>query len=154
MIEEIDDFAKHFGVRISLSQDMTVRRHGRYFLLSQQQKKLGLKDFFYAGMYLGKTKGGRFFPSFNLLRIINEKEANKIIVNKKAEWLFICGRDIFNRGVLEVIRSKIKGDYTLVLNKRHECLGFGKIVGDLGKKQSKVFVKNILDLGDFLRREQ
>ncbi|MEX2751501.1 MAG: hypothetical protein Q6366_006400, partial [Candidatus Freyarchaeota archaeon] len=45
-------------------------------------------------------------------------------------------------------------DYTLILNKNGECLGFG-LVKQLPQEAEKgVVVKNILDLGDFLRREQ
>ena len=49
-----------------------------------------------------------------------------------------------------------KGDYTLILNESNECLGFGKITCNLrGEADAhKVVVKNILDIGDFLRREK
>jgi ribosome biogenesis protein Nip4 len=93
-------------------------------------------------------------PGFELLRLITEKRGNKIVVDKKTEWLFICGRDIFRRGVTEVIGSGKEGDYVLVLNGHGECLGFGKVVSDLDKKMGGVVVRNILDIGDFLRREK
>jgi ribosome biogenesis protein Nip4 len=50
--------------------------------------------------------------------------------------------------------SKRTGDYTLVLNEHKECLGFGKIMHSLGEGKSGVAVKNISDIGDFLRREK
>jgi ribosome biogenesis protein Nip4 len=117
-------------------------------------KRLISKDFFYAGTYLGKTKRGKFFPSFNLLRMITRKKANKVIVDKKTEWLFICGRDIFKKGMTEVTGLKRKGDYTLIVNQHGECLGFGKMLCNLDKAKDAVVVENISDIGDFLRREK
>ena len=80
-------------------------------------------------------------------------EANKIIVDKKTAWLFICGRDVFRKGIIAVNGSLRKGDYALVLNEFDECLGFGKITRRLDEERAKVVVRNILDIGDFLRRE-
>jgi ribosome biogenesis protein Nip4 len=85
--------------------------------------------------------------------MIAEKKANKMIVDKKTEWLFICGRDVFKQGIIKVVGSKRKGDYTLILNQHRECLGFGKILCHLGKEDG-VVIKNIADIGDFLRRER
>jgi ribosome biogenesis protein Nip4 len=148
-------FAVHLGATFSLDTDLTVNRAGRYFLLSEAVLGATRKDFYYAGKYLGKVKNGKFFPSFNLLMMLAEGKANKIIVSKKAAWLFICGRDIFRTGIMSVRGSRRKGDHALVLNEFGECLGFGRIVGSLvgAAKKNEVAVKNISDLGDFLRRE-
>ena len=84
-----------------------------------------------------------------------ENKANKIVIDKKTAWLFICGRDIFKQGILRANVSR-KDDYALILNEHNECLGFGKILRNIRKEQdaNKVVVKNILDIGDFLRREK
>jgi len=153
-MKPIKDFARQFGASISLDKSLMVRKESRYFLINEKLKKLIAKDFFYAGTYLGKTKNGKFFPSFNLLSMIAEKKANKIIVDKKTAWLFVCGRDIFKQGIMHVIGSKRKGDYTLILNQYSECLGFGRILHDLDEERSGVVVRNISDVGDFLRREK
>jgi ribosome biogenesis protein Nip4 len=151
----INDFARLFGVEIEIEERLVVKRENRYFLLDDRLMGLAAADFFYGGTYLGKIKDARFFPSFNLLKIIAEKEAaNKVFVDKKSEWLFICGRDIFKQRITKVVGSKRKGDYVLVLNQHDECLGFGKILQDLDKVEKGVAVKNILDIGDFLRRER
>lgn len=112
------------------------------------------KDFFCAGIYLGKTVGGRLFPSFELLRLLAEKKANSTIVDKKTEWLFICGRDIFKQGIINTVGSGRKGEHVLVLNYHAECLGYGIIVTDLDKIERGLAVENVLDIGDFLRREK
>lgn len=152
----ITDFISRLASTISLDKNLIVQKQDRYFLLNENLKRQIQKDFFYAGIYLGKVKNRKFFPSFNLLAMIAERKANKIIVDEKAEWLFICGRDLFERGILQVIGTKRKGDYTLIMNQRNECLGFGKILHDMNEKKGKhnVVVKNISDIGDFLRRER
>jgi len=148
------EFVSRFGASISLNKNLLAKKGNRYFLLNEKLKELVGKDFFYAGVYLGKVKNGKFFPSFNLLSMMAEKRANKIFVDKRSEWLFICGRDIFKRGITRVIGSKRKGDYALILNDYGECLGFGKILCNLDEIVEGVAIKNISDLGDFLRREK
>lgn len=154
MIKPISDFVHRFHTCITLEEDMVVRKQGRYFLVNDNLKGLIAQDFYYAGAYLGKIKDGRFFPSFYLLSVIAKREANKIVVDRKTAWLFICGRDIFKKGIMEVIGSKKKGAHTLIMNEYGECLGFGKLVHDLDKEKEGVVVENISDIGDFLRREK
>ena len=152
-MKPIMDFAFQLGAKIALNADFTVKKGGRYFLLNENLNKFIQKDFYYAGTYLGKIKDGKFFPSFILLSMLARGKANKIVVNKKAAWLFICGRDIFRKGILSAHGSQRKGDHTLVLNEYGECLGFGKILQSLDSEGAQVVIKNISDIGDFLRRE-
>ena len=154
MTKPIIDFALKVKAKVAFDPDLVVEKGGRYFLLSKNLKAIASRNFFYAGRYLGKVKDGKFFPSFNLLAILAEAEASKVVVNEKAAWLFICGRDIFGGGIVSVQGSRREGDFALVLNEFEECLGFGRIVRDLGAKDAKVVVQNILDVGDFLRRER
>jgi ribosome biogenesis protein Nip4 len=153
MIKPILDFVSLFGININLNEDQVVTKGNRYFLVSEDLKKAMSRDFFCAGSYLGKIKNAIFFPGFELLRMMTEKNANRIVVDKKTEWLFICGRDIFKQGITTVTGSSRRGDYVLVLNRHNECLGFGRIICDLNKTTKGVVVKNVLDVGDFLRRE-
>jgi len=155
-MKPIEDFISRFKSSLSLDKNLIVEKQNRYFLVGKDIRRLVQKDFFYAGAYLGKVKDGVFFPSFILLATIAEGEANKIMVDEKTAWLFICGRDVFKQGTLNAKGSKRKGDYTLVLNHRNECLGFGKILHNLDEVEdkNKVVVRNISDIGDFLRREK
>jgi ribosome biogenesis protein Nip4 len=152
-MKPIKDFVSRFNAEISLDENLIAKKENRFFLLSQNLKKMTKNDFFYAGTYLGKTKKGKFFPSFIFLGMIAKKNANKITVDKKTGWLFICGRDVFKQGITKVVGSKRKGDYALILNQHGECLGFGKILCNLDEERDRVAVKNISDVGDFLRRE-
>jgi ribosome biogenesis protein Nip4 len=154
MIKEINDFASLFGSSLNLDEELTVRKQNRVFLINDVLKEIAPKDFFYAGTYLGRIVKGKLFPGFELLTMIARKKANEIIVDKKTEWLFICGRDIFKQGIVKTIGSGRKDEHVLVLNDNGECLGYGRILCDLEKTKSGLAVKNMLDIGDFLRREK
>ena len=152
----IATFVSQFGVQIALNLDLMVEKNGRYYLVNHALKPLVQQDFFYAGLFLGKAKEGKFFPSFNLLAMLAKKEANRIIVDKKAAWLFICGRDVLRKSIVCVQGAGTKDTNTLVLNEFGECLGFGRIVEKLSgaNRDSEITVRNVSDVGDFLRRER
>ena len=63
--------------------------------------------------------------------------------------------DGLDPGIVSVRGSRRKGDPVLVLNDFGECLGFGRIVGSLAgaARKGEIAVKNVSDVGDFLRRE-
>jgi ribosome biogenesis protein Nip4 len=156
-LKEITEFASRFGTSLRLNESLIAATQGRYFLLNSNVRKLLSRDFFYAGIYLGKVKDGLFFPSFVLLaKIASAEGTNKVVVDPRSEWLFIVGRDIFRQGITKVIGSNRKGAYAMVVNQYDECLGFGRILHDLGDKEGKhrVAVRNVSDIGDFLRRER
>ena len=150
------DFALQFGVQINLNPDCVVEQNGRFFLVNESLQPFLRGDFFFAGSFLGKVKGGKFFPSFILLAMLAKGEASRIVVDGKAAWLFICGRDIFRKGIVRFYGSAKKNSNVLVLNEFGECLGFGKIVaGAHGEAvKNEVVVRNVSDVGDFLCRER
>ncbi len=150
------DFALQFGVKIRFNEDLIVQQDGRFFLLNSQIKPLVKGDFFYAGTFLGKVKAGKFFPSFNLLSMLAQQEANRIVVDRKAGWLFICGRDVFKKGIMRTHGQIRRNNHVLVLNEFGECLGFGRVLAGFEQQAEKgvVAVSNVLDVGDFLRRER
>jgi len=151
----IDDFTRRFHASTRLDQNLIVKKSSRYFLLNENLKALIAEDFFYAGAYLGKTRGNTFFPSFHFLAMIAQSDANKITIDSKTEWLFTCGRDVFKAGITGVSKPLEKGDYTLILNDYGDCLGFGKITRSIDDaRKNQVVVKAITDIGDFLRREK
>ena len=156
-MKQITDFVSRLGTSLELDENQIAEKQGRFYLVSRKVKESVQGDFFYAGTYLGKIRQGVFFPSFNLLAMIaKRKEANKVMVNERSEWLFIVGRDLFKRGILKASGSQKKGAYTLIVNQQGESLGFGRIMHSLDEKEKKqeVAVRNISDIGDFLRREK
>jgi ribosome biogenesis protein Nip4 len=152
----ITNFAAQFGLQVAFNPDLVIEKNGRFYLINERLKPLIKHDFFYAGLFLGKAKEGKFFPSFNLLSIFAKQGGNRVVVEKKAAWLFICGRDILAKSLMHIHGSGKKNTNTLILNEFGECLGFGRIVGNLsGDDQSdEIAVRNVSDVGDFLRRER
>lgn len=151
------NFISQFHVRLVIDPDSIVEKNGRFFLINDTLRLMSNRDFFYAGAYLGKAKNGKFFPSFILLSMLaKEKESNRIVVDKKSAWLFICGRDILGKSIVRVHGQGKKGANTLVLNEFGECLGFGRIVGKVTGfgVGDELVVRNVSDIGDFLRRER
>ena len=146
-------FASQFGANVALNPEFVIEKDQRYYLLNPRIKKLMRIDFFYSGLYLGKVKNGVFFPSFNLLNMLVDVAANKVFLDRKAAWLFICGRDVFKQGITRFFGAQSKGDCTLVMNEFGECLGFGRISEKMDTAEGRVVIRNILDVGDFLRRE-
>ncbi len=104
-----------------------------------------------AGIVLA-TEHRMFKPSIFLLQKIAEATNKKIIVDKKGEWMFICGKDIFGKSILKFGEGIKTNDFVIVQNQFSECLGYGKITADITSK-GKV-VENVFDIGDFLRRER
>jgi ribosome biogenesis protein Nip4 len=152
----ITDFASQFGVQIALNVDLMVETAGRFYLVTPALKPLIRKDFFSAGVFLGKAKEGKFFPSFTLLGMLAKMGANRIVLDKKSAWLFICGRDVLGKSILRVQGPGRKDTNTLVFNEFGECLGFGRIAEKLSVSadSNEIAVRNVLDIGDFLRRER
>ena len=146
-------FASQFGAKIALNPEFIVEKGQRYCLLNPRIKRIIQPNYYYAGLYLGKVKNGVFFPSFNLLNMLVPVAVNKVVIDRKAAWLFICGRDLFREGIAKAMGTQKKGEFTLVMNEFGECLGYGRIVGSIGQVDGRVVVQNVLDVGDFLRRE-
>jgi ribosome biogenesis protein Nip4 len=98
------------------------------------------------GMLLGKEDRS-FEPSLFLLELLSKETNNKVFVNSQAEWLFLCGRDVFPESVEKNNSKKI---LFLVQNNKDENLGLGMKT----KHKGKSIIKNLKDRGDFLRREK
>ncbi|MBU0461794.1 MAG: hypothetical protein KJ574_04370 [Nanoarchaeota archaeon] len=104
----------------------------------------------YAGTFLGEEKNGKFKPSIALLDMIAESTDSKVTVDSKAEWLFLCKRDIFGSSIK---KANVKKGLVIVQNEQGEPLGYGEMTGEISNSD-KIAVKNILDKGNFLRRER
>jgi ribosome biogenesis protein Nip4 len=125
----------------------------RFFIASKEQiemmEKIKEKEGIVPesmGVFLGEITKKKFKPSLALLDLLAKHSDRKIFVDDKAEWLFLCKKDVFNESVT---KCDVKTGLVLVQNKNDENLGYGKIV-----RKGKVFVQNLMDRGDFLRRER
>lgn len=145
-MKELNDFTSKFTDKqienVILNRDI-------YYLtnpdLRTMSSKIEIKPIT-EGIPLGK-KGKYFMPSVYLLEILSKLSTNKIYVNDKAEWLFLCGRDIFESSIL---KNESERKTFLVQNMKDENLGYAEKI----KKGKNILIKNKLDRGDFLRRER
>jgi len=105
-----------------------------------------------AGIFLGEVQRD-FRPSPGLLPLL--EGGRRVRVGKKSEWLFLCGRDVLAAGLTE--GEPKRGQFIIVENDRGEVLGIGEwLVDDIDDgpaAQHRPVIRNILDLGAYLRRE-
>lgn len=122
--------------------------NNEYFVINESLKQIisqiKTKPSF-AGIHLGIEKGKTFVPSLYLLQKLCTVSNKKIITDKKGEWMFICGKNIFQKSIIKFAGNN--EDLVLVQNEFGECLGYGKITTEKS-------VQHIFDIGDFLRRER
>ncbi|MBW2991927.1 hypothetical protein KY345_01780 [Candidatus Woesearchaeota archaeon] len=140
----IKEFLREFGVE---NLDNVVKIRNRYYLadkeLTDLKDKINLEPES-IGLFLGFDGRTEFKPSPALIDEIAKVSDRKVFVNNKAEMLFLCGRDIFGKSVME---TNVRNGLVLVQNSKDENLGYGKVV-NRGK-----LIRNILDKGSYLRRE-
>ncbi|MBD3205172.1 hypothetical protein GF319_02365 [Candidatus Bathyarchaeota archaeon] len=130
------------------SDIMTI--NNQYFLLSKELKTSVIEknSLVYAGEYIGKDQR-RFVPSSILLeRLGRESSTRKAYVEQDAAWLFICGKDIFEENILSFDGELVLGNHYLIMLGSW-CLGYGRFETSADKR----VIRNMFDIGDFLRRE-
>ena len=117
-MRNIDEFSKYFT---NEKVEKASKIKNNYFLVSNELdiiKKNIKKEPFSVGLFLGEIKNNKFVPSTNLLDMISKRTNKKVFVNKKTEWLFLCGRDIFGRGIS---KANIKKGVVLIQNEKDSC---------------------------------
>lgn len=119
------------------------------------QEKIG-REPYSVGLLLGEEKNKMFNPSANLLDWISLRTDKKIFVNKKGEWMFLCGKIVLgdnillDKGIAASIIKEKKDVLVLIQDELDENLGLGKIFFE----NKSVHIKNILDKGKFLRENK
>lgn len=142
-MNDIHEFTKKF-TNEKIGNVVKVQRN--YFQVTDELmkvKNLIKPEPFAIGTYLGTGKP--FHASTALLDWLGERTKRIVEVDKKAAWLFLCGRDIFGESITK--RNVDTGE-VIIKNEGGEVLGLGSFTG------RKVAIKNMLDKGDFLRRER
>ena len=107
---------------------------------------------FTVGIHVARLRGEKLVPLLGLAAIIRLE--NKIppprgyvVINTRAEKLFLYGRDVFGENVAETKTSKCKENYVLVLSQLHDPLGWGRLL----RRQNTIYIQNIIDAGWYLR---
>ena len=121
-----------------------VQTGNRFFMLNHKLEEAMKKNSIqpeYMGAYLGYMQNSKFVPIFMLLDILSKQTKRTAVINKKQEWLFTNKKDLNTKG-----KTDVKEGLVIVLNSWKQVLGLGEIKGSR--------IKNILDIGDFMRRER
>ena len=144
---EIDNFTKKF-TDDTLNSTIRIRRN--FFQVSEELMELKQQipqEPFSAGMFLGSNKP--LHPSIALLDWVGKRADKFVTVDRKAAWLFLCGRDIFRNSI---VKKTVNKGLVIVKNQLGEVIGYGDM--DARITGHKIAVANKLDRGDFIRREK
>lgn len=110
-------------------------------------ENLKLKPYAF-GTFVGtiKAEGGKFYPNVEFFYFV-KIEKNYAVLKPRSAFMFTTGKGVFKEGVKEY---RWKGSKKLVvLDENGTILGLGLI-----QKDGKPFIKNITDVGEFLRRHR
>ena len=121
------------------------------------QKAVQITDPYLAGLAIGELKK-QFMPSIagaDLFARYGKRNKFYVVVNKKAENLFLYGRDIMGESIVEASEALYQNEVVIVLNRRFEAIGIGRtrFAGRLLFQKGKVTISNIVDAGYYLREE-
>lgn len=145
-------FLEGVGSSLTVDEERLLRINNKRFTVGDD-----LDDFIfrwdnlvYAGKLLGKDRK-LFHPSPTLLQELASEQGplNRVHVGRETGWLFVCGRDVFEESILRTEGEFEEGILSLVMLEG-SCLGYGRVEPFQGKR----ILKNVFDIGDFLRRER
>jgi len=142
----LQEFLQTFGIKKNVDAQIVGRS---YYIV--KDKALLARRPEYAGECIAHIRGPVLIPSIDFLQQIGKEAKKHVVLNAKAEWLFICGRDIFAKGIASH-NNPVLGDKVVVLTQNKECIGYGEMTAPLEEK--RVVIKRLFDIGDLLRRER
>lgn len=113
------------------------------FLCPLKEKVHQFEQLRYAGCWIGEIEDGILKPSPEYVDILSQSSKNRVVVNEKGEWLFLCGRDLLAESIISM---ESDDDLVFVFNRYGENIG-------LGCRKAKT-IKNLTDKGIYLRMEK
>jgi ribosome biogenesis protein Nip4 len=143
-----------FAARLGVTLPEIYQMGRRYFLVNPHLLKMHRatgQDAFSIGLFLGEERGNRFEPSVGFLELLKDTP-RRVTIAPETEWLFTCGRDVFEKNIVQVEPEGEDRGMFAVQNNRREILGIGEFIDDRRGGQGRI-LKNILDIGSFLRKE-
>lgn len=142
---------KRFLEQVGSNMDPEVLSiDSKRFTLNQEleRQQFSRRDLVYTGTYLGRNRR-LFEPGSPLLQVLAaEEDTRKVHLGRDAAWLFVCGRDVFEENIRRVEGVLELGRHYLVMFDGR-CIGYGRYETSAGIR----VIRNLFDLGDFLRRE-
>lgn len=142
------DFLTNMNMPESLMDD--VVKKGREFFYDPLGLSKDVTSWKSAGIFMGERKN-KFFPSPALIERMSSY-GEKVVVDDKGSWLFLCGRDIFGNSILN--GKPQRGKPVFVFNRAGENLGYGVWLESKLLKTDKPIISNKIDKGLYLRREK
>lgn len=136
-------------------------------LIRSLKSKELIHHLMYLGFFIGKVKTKHkrisFIPSLELGYIIGiNAKRNLVKITEESEKLFLYGRDLFVKSIVDAHLPLLRSHYVIVINKNNEYVGLGiatrNILNlyDLNKLKiidpDHVLIKNYIDLGWYLRK--
>ena len=108
------------------------------------------------GMQIGELdKNKKFKLSLETVFEIGKFTSKRIQLTTKGAQTILYGRNISFSAIDKILYEAKKGDYAILLDENGFPIGLGKILRDLSKMQQnqfKICIKNIMDLGWYLRK--
>ncbi len=111
------------------------------------------------GLHMGRFRRNKFIPSLELGYMVSRSTNACVIVNTEGEKNFLYGKDLLIKSIIDVKSPIQKGQIVILLNREEEYIGLGKALESITKKNNRIItkqtgfiIKNIVDLGWYLRR--
>ena len=152
MDNPLQQFIKRFTEEELIPEEKIVKKGKQYYYVPTHIQELTVKakeEPSMQGMMLGKEHKGIFHASQHLIELLAKNAKNTITLNEKAEWLFVCGRDVFAQNITTKNITDQKA-LLIVKGPQGDVLGLAKYRREKGADM----YKNITDIGNRLRREQ
>jgi ribosome biogenesis protein Nip4 len=109
------------------------------------------------GLGIGELKKDEFLLSLSGGYFIFNYSDKKATISPEAEQLFLYRRDIHCKSITKISEKLSQEDKVLIGNSSNDYLGLGKIVLPISEfkkpqNENEVAIKNIIDLGWYLRK--
>ncbi len=145
------DFVRGLGMDLAILDELgSIIKKSKYVFAASDELRKYMEelstDFFSIGVPLGEIKK-EFMPTPAFIEFLSTHSTKKVIVDEKSEWMFLCKKDIFTKGVKEILVKNNRGR-VFVQNKFNENLGMASF-----SATGNVLLKNILDKGAYIRKE-
>ena len=109
------------------------------------------------GLGIGEIKKNDLLLTLSGGYFVSPYTDKKVIINPDSEQLFLYKRDIHCKSIISIKQGLSRNDKVLVTNTSNDYLGLGKILLSISdfndpKKEDEVAIKNLIDLGWYLRK--
>ncbi len=155
--------ARFFGFKKLLkSHDFRVRDSEVFMLSCELGKTLDelpeelQKKLRSAGIKVGEV-GRRYRFTLEGAFFLSRNEKKRVYVDRKAEMLFLYGRDVFSSSIQKTSSDVMENDVVFVCNVYGDILGIGRAKyssEEIKQKGEKVAVENLVDRGEYLRKKK